>query len=51
VTGIGDEAFLTASGLVEFVKGPTVVIIQELSSVNPSTSVMTTLGQTAANRV
>lgn len=51
VTGIGDRAFVTSSGLIEFSKGSTVVIIQLLSSGNPSTSTMTTLGQAAASRV
>jgi hypothetical protein len=51
VTGIGDRAFLTASGLVEFAKGPIVVIIQVLSSANPTTNTMTTLGQAATGRV
>jgi hypothetical protein len=51
VSGIGDHAFLTASGLVEFVKGSVVVMIQDLSSGTPSTSVMTTLGHAAAGRL
>lgn len=51
VTGIGDRAFVTSSGLIEFSKGSAVVIIQLLSSGNPSTSTMTTLGQAAASRV
>jgi hypothetical protein len=51
VTGIGDNAFVTGSGLVEFAKGSTVVIIQVLSSANPTASTMTTLGQAAAGRV
>lgn len=51
VSGIGDRAFLTSSGLIEFSKGSTVVIIQVLSSANPSTSTMTTLGQAAGGRV
>lgn len=51
VTGIGDRAFLTATGLVEFVKGSVVVVIQALSSGNPTPAVMTTLGKTAAGRL
>jgi hypothetical protein len=51
VTGVGDKAFLTGTGLVEFIKGSVVVMIQTLSSGNPSTSAMTTLGQAAASRV
>ena len=51
VTGIGDNAFVTGSGLVEFAKGSTVVIIQLLSSANPTASTMTTLGHAAAGRV
>jgi hypothetical protein len=51
VSGVGDRAFLTSSGLIEFSKGSTVVIIQVLTSANPSTSTMTTLGQAAAGRV
>ena len=51
VSGIGDVAYLTSTGLVEFAKGSTVVIIQVLSSANPSPSAMTTLGQAAATRV
>jgi hypothetical protein len=51
VTGIGDLAFLTSSGLIEFAKGSTVVTIQVLSSGNPSPSTMTALGQAAAGRV
>jgi hypothetical protein len=48
---IGDNAFVTGSGLVEFAKGSTVVIIQVLSSANPTASTLTTLGQAAAGRV
>jgi hypothetical protein len=51
VTGIGDHAFLTATGLVEFVKGSVVVAIQVLSSGNPTTSVMTTFAEAAAGRL
>jgi hypothetical protein len=51
VSGIGDHAFLTASGLIEFVKGSVVVIIQALGTGNPTTSAMTTLGQAAAGRL
>lgn len=51
VTGIGDRAFVTSNGVIEFSKGSTVVIIQLLSSGNPSTSTMTTLGQAAASRI
>jgi hypothetical protein len=51
VTGIGDHAFLTGSGLFEFVKGSVVVVIQDLSSGSPTAGIMTTLGQAAANRL
>jgi hypothetical protein len=51
VTGIGAHAFLTNSGLVEFEKGPIVVIIQVLSAGNPTDATMTGLGQAAASRV
>lgn len=51
VTGVGDHAFLTGSGLFEFVKGSVVVIIQDLSSGNPTSTVMTNLGQAAAGRL
>jgi hypothetical protein len=51
VSGIGDMAFVTPGGFMEFSKGSTVVIIQVGSSANPSTSAMTTLGQAAAGRV
>jgi hypothetical protein len=51
VTGIGDRAFVTSNGLIEFSKGSKVVIIRLLSSGNPSTSTMTTLGQAAASRI
>jgi hypothetical protein len=51
VSGIGDMAFVTPGGFMEFSKGSTVVIIQVGSSANPSTSTMTTLGQAAAGRV
>lgn len=51
VTGIGDRGFLTATGLIEFAKGSIVVIIQVLSSANPTTNTMTTLGQAAAGRI
>jgi hypothetical protein len=51
VTGIGDHAFLTATGLVEFIKGSVVVVIQALSSGNPTSGAMTTLGQAAAGRL
>jgi hypothetical protein len=51
VTGIGDNAFVTGSGLVEFAKASTVVIIQVLSGANPTAGTMTTLGQAAAGRV
>jgi hypothetical protein len=50
VSGIGDHAFLTATGLFEFSKGSTVVIIQVLGP-TPSSSAMSTLGQAAASRV
>jgi hypothetical protein len=36
---------------VEFVKGPVVVVIQTLSSGNPTSAVMTALGKAAAGRV
>ncbi len=51
VTGIGDNAFVTGSGLVEFTKGSTVVTIQVLSSANPTAGTMTTLDQAAAGHV
>jgi hypothetical protein len=51
VSGIGDHAFLTGSGLIEFVKGSVVVMIQTLSSGNPTAGTMTTLGQAAAGRL
>ncbi len=51
VTGIGDHAFPTGGGLIEFVKGSVVVMMQTLSSWNPTTSTMTTLGQAAAGRL
>jgi hypothetical protein len=50
VSGMGDHAFLTGTGLVEFSKGSTVVIIQVLGP-TPSTDAMTTLGQAAAGRI
>jgi hypothetical protein len=51
LTGIGDHAFVTSSGLVEFSKGESVVIIQVLSANSPSISAMTTLAQAALGRV
>jgi hypothetical protein len=51
VSGIGDMAFVTSEGFMEFSKGSTVVLIQVLSSATPSASTMTTLGQAAAGRV
>jgi hypothetical protein len=51
LSGIGDRAFVTSSGLIEFSKGESVVIIQVLSSNNPSVSAMTTLAQAALGRV
>jgi hypothetical protein len=51
VTGIGDNAFLTGGGLMEFEKGSTVVTIVLLSSGNPTSATMTTLGQAAAGRL
>jgi hypothetical protein len=51
VSGIGDHAFLTSGGLVEFDKGSLVVIIQVLAGTNPTTSTMTMLGQAASGRV
>jgi hypothetical protein len=51
LTGVGDHAFVTSSGLVEFSKGESVVIIQVLSANSPSISAMTTLAQAALSRV
>jgi hypothetical protein len=51
LTGLGDRAFVTSSGLIEFSKGESVVIIQVLSSDSPSVSAMTTLAQAALGRV
>ncbi|HEY6469987.1 MAG TPA: hypothetical protein VI434_09475 [Candidatus Dormibacteraeota bacterium] len=50
-SSIGDHAFLTSMGLVEFVKGSVVVTIEALESATPSLSAMTTVGQAAAGRV
>jgi hypothetical protein len=51
VSGIGDHAFLTSTGLIEFVKGSVVVIIQALGTGNPTAGMMTSLGQAAAGRL
>jgi hypothetical protein len=51
MTGIGDRAFVTTSGLMGFAKDSTVVLIQVLSSGDTTAATMTTLGQAAASRV
>jgi hypothetical protein len=51
VSGIGNRAFVTSSGLMGFEKGSTVVLIQVLSSGDTTAATMTSLGQAAAGRV
>jgi uncharacterized protein DUF3558 len=51
VSGVGDHAFLTSMGLVEFEKGTVVVTIEAIGSAEPTPGAMTTLGQAAAGRV
>jgi hypothetical protein len=51
VSGIGDHAFVSTSGLMGFEKGSTVVLIQVLSSGETTAAMMTTLGQAAAGRI